>query len=904
MNSPHVPAEEDSQPGPAKPRRRGWRLVRRIALWTASVVVVLVVVAAGLVVWSVRRAFPDVSGTLTLPGLSAPVSVYRDSYGIPQVYAKTSGDLFAAQGYLHAQDRFWEMDFRRHVTSGRLAELFGASQVPTDAFLRTLGWRRVAEQELAGVSAGTRAALQSYADGVNAWIAANGGSSPSGAKSLEYTVLGLTNSDYTVEPWSPLDSLAWLKAMAWDLKGNYDSEISRAVLFAHGLTREQVGQLFPTYPYDRNRTIVDGGAVVNGAFDANATPPPLTGATAANAPTTTPTAAATKAPADAWRDAAPALSDLSAALDRLPKLIGDGSDGIGSNSWVISGSLTSTGKPLLANDPHLSPSMPGIWYQMGLHCECEFNMEGFTFSGVPGVVIGHNERVAWGLTNLDPDVTDLYLEKLDGDKVFDGTTWTDVQKRDEVIKVAGGDAVTITVRSTKHGPLVSDRSTDLLTMAETPTVNVSGSPLPSVSPAPTPSLDAAAPGVPAPAAQAPYAIALRWTALDPGRTADAIFLLNKAANWADFRTAASLFEVPAQNLVYADVDGNIGYQSPGKVPIRGNGDGTWPAPGWDPSYDWKGYLPFAELPTVFNPADGWIVTANQAVVGPRYANLLTHDWSYGYRSQRIMDLIRARVAAGKVSADDIREMQFDNRNGFAPTLVPVIRRVNPSGPMNMLYNWDFQQSESSAPAALYNAFWRHLLTRTFDELPADRQPNGGDRWWEVVRPLLDQPNSPWWDNQSTPAVETLDDIVKVAIADAVAELTDRLGTNPTAWRWGDLHTLELTNATFGTSGIAPIEWLFNRGPAGTSGGGAIVNATNWNAAKGYEVTAVPSMRMIVDMSNLDASRWVQLTGNSGHAFHANYDDQFELWRTGRNLPMPWARASIESQSKDTLTFNP
>jgi penicillin amidase len=911
VNVPHVSADSDPRPSPATQpdvagtqlpqtvaptRRRGRRLVRRIALWAVSVLVALIVVATGLVVWSVRRAFPDLSGQLTLPGLSAPVTVYRDGYGIPQVYARSSADLFRAQGYLHAQDRFWEMDFRRHVTSGRLAELFGADQVPTDAFLRTLGWRGVAEQELPLLSPQTRTILQDYAEGVNAWLDANGGAAPSGVKSLEYSVLGLANGGYTVQPWSPIDSLAWLKAMAWDLKGNYDSEIGRAVLFAHGLTRAQVSQLYPTYPHHQNRPIVDGGAVVNGAFDAKATPAPPS----AGAPT--------DAPASVWHDAAGTLSDLSAALDQLPKLIGNGDDGIGSNSWVIGGSLTTTGKPLLGNDPHLSPSMPGIWYQMGLHCDCEFNVEGFTFSGVPGVVIGHNERIAWGFTNLNPDVTDLYLERVDGERVLNGSTWTEVQQRDEVIKVAGGDPVTVTVRSTRHGPLLSDRSRDLLTMARTPTVDASGSPLASVSQrpaaAPTASLDPAASGVPVAAAKAPYAVALRWTALDPGRTADSIFLLNKASNWSDFRAAAALFEVPAQNLIYADVAGNIGYQSPGKVPVRGHGDGTWPAPGWDPSYDWMGYLPFAELPTVYNPDDGWIVTANQAVVGPGYPHLLTHDWSYGYRSQRIMDLIRARTATGKVSAEDIRAMQFDNRNSFAQTLVPVIRRVNPAGPVHLFDNWDFQQGESSAPAALYNAFWRHLLTRTFDELPAQRPPNGNDRWWEVVRPLLDQPNSPWWDDRSTPAVESLNDTFAAAMTDAVAELTARLGADPAAWRWGDLHTLELTNATFGKSGIDPIEWLFNRGPKGTSGGGAIVNATGWNAAEGYQVNAVPSMRMIVDMSNLDASRWVQLTGNSGHAFHPNYDDQFELWRTGENLSMPWTRSTIEAQARNTLTLNP
>ena len=701
------------------------------------------------------------------------------------------------------------------------------------------------------------------------------------------------------EPWSPIDSLAWLKAMAWDLKGNYDSEIGRAVLFAHGLTRAQVVPALPHLP-------VRPEPAHCGRWRGGQRGLRRQGRTGADAIGVR----RPRRPRSVWRRRGRHLSDLSAALDKLPELIGNGDDGIGSNSWVIGGSLTTTGKPLLGNDPHLSPSMPGIWYQMGLHCDCEFNVEGFTFSGVPGVVIGHNERIAWGFTNLDPDVTDLYLERVDGDRVLNGSTWTDVQKRDEVIKVAGGDPVTITVRSTRHGPLLSDRSRDLLTMAQTPTVDASGSPLASVSqrPAASPDLaaspDPAAPGVPAAAANAPYAVALRWTALDPGRTADSIFLLNKASNWSDFRAAAALFEAPAQNLIYADVAGNIGYQSPGKVPVRGHGDGTWPAPGWDPSYDWTGYLPFAELPTVYNPDDGWIVTANQAVVGPQYPHLLTHDWSYGYRSQRVMDLIRARTATGKVSAEDIRQMQFDNRNGFAPTLVPVIRMANPAGPVNLFDNWDFQQGESSAPAALYNAFWRHLLTRTFDELPADRQPSGNDRWWEVVRPLLDQPNSPWWDDRSTPAVESLNDTFAAAMTDAVAELTARLGDDPAAWRWGDLHTLELTNATFGKSGVGPIEWLFNRGPKGTSGGGAIVNATGWNAAEGYQVNAVPSMRMIVDMSNLDASRWVQLTGNSGHAFHPNYDDQFELWRTGQNLSMPWTRSTIEAQAKNTLTLNP
>ena len=868
----------------------------RIAVWTGAAVLTLALVAAGLVVWSVRRAFPQHGGEIRFAGLSAPVTVYRDARGIPQIFARTAADLFAAQGYVHAQDRFWEMDFRRHVTAGRLSELFGPDQVATDAFLRTLGWRRVAEQEWDVVAGETRAHLQEYANGVNAWIADNGGAEATGAKSLEYSVLGLNNGGYAVEPWQPVDSLAWLKAMAWDLRGNMESEIGRALLLAHGLTRERVDQLYPAYPFDRNRPIIPGGAVVKGVFDASTQPPPVAA----------PAFAALPSGDGSW---APALAQLARAVEALPG--GGGGAGVGSNSWVIAGARTTTGKPLLANDPHLSPSMPGIWYQVGLHCECEFNVAGFSFAGAPGIIIGHNARIAWGFTNLGPDVTDLYLERLDGDRVLDGTDWVPLTTRSEVIRVAGGEPVTITVRSTRHGPLLSDRSSELSAMGARPAVDPSGSPLPSVSPAPTPILDPAAPG--GARATTPYGVALRWTALDAGRTADAVTVLNRAANWSDFRSAAALFEVPAQNMIYADVDGNIGYQSPGRIPIRGRGDGRWPVPGWDRSYDWAGYIPFASLPNVYNPAEGFIVTANQAVVGPRYAHLLTHDWSYGYRSQRILDLLRERMSAGKVGVEDIRRLQFDNHNGFAPTLVPALLAVPAQAPVDgardLLRDWDFQQPAespplSSAAAAFYNATWRHLLMRTFDELPTDRMPGGDDRWWEVVRVLLSEPRSPWWDSRGTPATEDMNATLGAAMADAVAELTQRQGADPTGWRWGRMHTLELRNATFGESGIGPIEWLFNRGPAGTSGGDAIVNATGWSANKGYQVDAVPSMRMIVDMSNLDESRWIQLTGNSGHAFHDNYDDQFDLWRVGANLPMRWERRTIEAEARHTLTLRP
>jgi penicillin amidase len=820
-------AEDGVSPAPVPPvkRRRRWL---RAALWSLVVLLVLVVLAGAGGVWAVRTAFPQYGGTLTIKGLSAPVTVYRDNHAIPQLYASNADDLFKAQGYVHAQERFWEMDFRRHVTSGRLAELFGAGQVETDKFLRTSGWRRVAEQEWSLISPESRRFLQDYADGVNAYLAKHGES----ASSLEYSVLKLQNSGYTIAKWDPVDSLAWLKAMAWDLRGNIDDEITRSILVDSGLSRAQVEQLYPAYPYAQHLPIL-AAATTGGSGGGGATP-------------------------------------MTSAVP-----------GVGSNSWVISGDRTSTGKPILANDPHLSPSMPSIWYQMGLHCTCDFNVAGFTFSGVPGVVIGHNARIAWGFTNLSPDVTDLYLEKLDGDRYMVDGAWRPLRIRQEIIKVAGGKPVTLTIRATGNGPLLSDVSDDLKKVGGTA-----------------------------------YAVALRWTALDPGRTVDALFALDRAADWKQFRAAAGQFEVPSQNLVYADVDGNIGYQAPGRIPIRGKGDGRWPAPGWDSAYDWKGFLPYDSLPSALNPARGYVATANQPVTGPS-AQFLTSDWSYGYRSQRILDMLAAATADGKkVSVADVQGMQLDNYNGLAAQLVPEMLRLPLTGrtakAAALLAGWDFQQpadgragsaqAKSSAAAAYFNVFWRQLLSKTFDELPADRKAGGSDRWWVVVVGLFGQPDSPWWDNRSTARVETRDDIVAAAMSAAAGELAGRLGNDPAGWRWGRLHTLELRNASFGNSGIAPIEWLFNKGPIPVSGGNNIVNATGWDPAAGYEVDAVPSMRMIVDMSNLDSSRWVQVSGESGHAFSAHYSDQLDLWRTGQTLPMPWSEPSIRRSATDILTL--
>ncbi|MFN8167606.1 MAG: penicillin acylase family protein [Candidatus Nanopelagicales bacterium] len=837
------------------------------------VLLVLVVAASAFGAWTVRRSFPQVSGEVALAGLSAPVEVRRDVRGVPHVYADTPQDLFFAQGYVHAQDRFWEMDFRRHITAGRLSEMFGSSQVETDTFLRISGWRRVAEQELPLLSADTRRNLEAYAKGVNAYLADHAGATAS----FEYAVLGLTNPSYTIEPWTAVDSIAWLKAMAWDLRGNMQEEISRSVISAK-VGEARTAQLYPPYPYLRHRPIVMQGGVTGGVWDQNAS--------RNQAASTLPRVPAVPG------DALPALDATSTALASLDAVLGPVGPGIGSNSWVVSGTNTDTGKPLLANDPHLAPMMPSLWYQMGVHCRvvsqaCPYDVAGFTFSGVPGVIIGHNQTVGWGFTNLGPDVTDLYLEKVVGDSYLVGTQTRKLTTRTEVIKVAGKPDVTVQVRATEHGPLVSDASSDIAEVGRT---------------APN--------GAVAPPRGDGYAVALRWTALTPGRTMDAVTLLNSAQTFQEFREAARLFEVPAQNLIFASTDGSIGYQTPGRIPIRSGYDGKYPAFGWDPKQTWTGYIPFDALPWVLDPVDGWVVTANQASVYQEYPYFLTDDWSYGARSQRIVDLVTLATTGGStMTADKMREIQFDTWNENAAFLVPKIKDAkvsgNASAAIALFDGWDFRQPADSAPAAYFNAFWKNLLLGTFGtQLPENYQPDGSDRWFTAVRNLWDTPDDPWWDDARTPAKEDRDAAVLAALQSAADEMVGLQGSDPSSWQWGRMHTLLVQNQTLGKSGIAPIEAIFNRGPITTSGGDSIVNATGWTVSKGYEVDWVPSMRMVLDLADLDRSTWVNLTGNSGHVYNRNYVDQLDAWQTGQTFPFPFTRAAVEAATTSTLTLTP
>jgi penicillin amidase len=860
--------------------------LRKFLIGFFSVLVIIVLVAGVFGFINVRRSYPltdgeikmnDVEGlsAMNVQGIDNPVDIYRDQMGIPNIYASTLHDLFFAQGYVHAQDRFWQMDFWRHIGSARLSEMFGDSQLETDAFLRTLGWRQIAETEWENFTPESKVILQAYIDGVNAYLADHSGT----ALSLEYGVLKLINPGYVVEPWTPVNSLTWAKAMAWDLRGNMGAEIERSILLKT-LTSEQVDELFPPYPSDHPVIVPGIGDFTNSStplFDYTNEMQPILGLSN--------------------------FENIKNNFALLDLVLGPSGAGIGSNSWAVSGTRTESGKPLIANDPHLVIQMPSIWYQIGLHCKpksdaCPYEVGGFSFAGVPGVVIGHNDQIAWALTNVGPDVMDLYIEKVNPDNPNQyevNGQWVDMALHEETIKVAGGDPVTITVRATRHGPVVSDTYGPLLQTVKPvkgatpvkPYTEQTGIPLPD-----------------------PYVVSLRWTALEPGSVFEAIWGFDKARNWDEFREAARGFEVPAQNLLYADTSGNIAYQMPGNVPIRKNGDGRLPVPGWTDDYEWTGYIPFDELPYQVNPSSGYIVTANNQVPPNDYPYLISTDWDYGFRAKRIVDMIEN--APGPIDIAYFQKMQGDDKNLNAETIAPSLLQLKVDDPKldearNVLTGWDYQDTMESRQAAFFERYWWFLLSDTFnDQLPEDYAAAGGARWYEVIREIVNQPDSAWWDDVTTEdKVETRDDIFAKALADTVENLNKYYGSVPAKWpTWGEMHTATFRNQTLGKSGIAPIEALFNRGPFPTAGGKSIVNATGWDVGDSYEVNWLPSMRMIVDLSNLNNSVSVHTTGQSGHAYSEHYIDMADLWRKIQYYPMWGEEQSIIDNSEGHLRLVP
>jgi penicillin amidase len=796
-----------------------------------SIILILVIVIGLGGLFIVRRSFPQTDGSLQLPGLQASVDVFRDSYGVPHIYASNPHDLFMAQGYVHAQDRFWQMEFWRRIGAGRLSEILGPSALDQDRFIRTVGWHRTAQQEVELLDESELAVLQAYADGVTAYI-----DSHRGRLGLEFTILGFTGVKFDPEPWTPVNSLSWAKVMAWDLGGNRSSELLRANIIAR-LGLPALNELMPGYPSDYP-------VIVSGSLNE---------------------------------------ATLAAVPEQAFNLHAFGfGEGLGSNNWVISGDRTESGKPILANDPHLGIQMPSIWYEAGLHCEpvgpdCPYNVVGATFAGVPGVIIGHNDRIGWGVTNLGPDVQDLFIETVNTenpDQYEFRNRWEDMQIIEERIDVAGQDEPEVVrVRITRHGPIIND---------------VIG-------------------GVEEGWSYGWQPLALSWTALQPGTIVKSVLMLNQADSWEAFREALRYWDAPSQNFVYADVDGNIGYQAPGRIPIRAQGDGTVPVPGWSGTYEWIGYIDFDALPNSFNPEKGYIATANNAVVGPDYPYFLSADWAPGYRARRIVELIEAK---DKLSVADVQNIQGDDKPLWAQDILPAILALAPSEAaqaqaLDMLRGWDGLAVRDSAPAALFESFRGHLITRVFeDEAGEHLLERGRGSFMTALETILHQPDSHWFDDIRTPEVETMQQTVLLALQDAIDELTDTLGKDMSSWRWGDLHTATFENQSLGQSGIGPIEAIFNRGPVEVDGTIATVNNTGYSMNEPYAETTVPSIRLIYDLQYFEQSLAMHTTGQSGHPYNPHYDDMIDPWRNIEYHTMLWTRGQVEAAAESHLTLTP
>jgi penicillin amidase len=861
------------------------RIVKRLVALILVVVVVAVIVTVGGVAYITARALPTTSGTIGVAGLDGEVQVHRDANGIAHIQATTTHDLFLAQGYVHAQERMWQMEVWRHISAGRLAELFGGEdQLETDRFIRTLGWRQAAERDLAAIGPEGLAVLEAYVEGVNAWLDAERGD-----LGLAWLVIGAEP-----EPWTVLDTLTWGKVQAWNLGGNMDTELFRYLADARLGDPARTDELFPPYR-DGAPIITPGDDADEGTF-ADA---PVAGPPSARAPV----AALEDAEAQAWRDVA-GLSERLLAMAGLDLADGLASDhGIGSNNVVVARERSLSGGALLANDPHLGISMPSIWFINGLHCTtvsdaCPYDVAGVSFPGVPGVVLGHNARIAWGATNADPDVQDLVVETPDpADPARyigpDGSSLP-YTVRTERILVKGGEPVDLVVRETIHGPILNDVDERL-----------AGAPL----------------------------MALRWSgthpASGPDRTYEAILGLNTAASFDEFRAALSLYGAPSQNFVYADVDGHIGYQLPGFVPIRAdpNDRGLRPVRGDDGTGEWVGRIAYEDMPTQLDPLVGWIVSANNELVDASYGEFLAAEADPGYRAERIIELIDGYSQDG-LTVDELSIIQNDTAPLRGRDIVPLLEDMAPATDAGrsiaeLIGAWDGICDTASTGCAAYSVWEYHVLRKLFDDElgPLARDYVGSPFSWVVLSAALTDPGSAWWDDVTTPAVtETAADRIVAAMDAAGADLAAAYG-DPLDWTWGRLHTASFAEGTIGTSGIGPLEWYANGPTLAVPGTAGAVNNAYYRLSRGYPdptdetveplpvtelftVTNLPSYRLVIDMADPGGGRLIITTGQSGNPFDQHYTDMIEPWATGQTVPLPFTPEGIAAATVATLTLTP
>jgi penicillin G amidase len=867
------------------------KLLRRILLFAALLLLLLAAIGAFVVNDWTRGVLPQHSGEVRVSGLRDRVEILRDADGVPHIYASNLHDLYFAQGYTQAQDRWWQMEFYRHVASGRIQELTGQSDAlfGTDVFIRTIGWRVSAERDLAVLTDETRAMLQSFTDGINAYI----GGKSAGDLAFEYNVLGVTGVTFTVDMWTMVDTLAFSRVMSWDLADNRSEEFFMQALI-EAVGPEMASAYAVPYPYEEHPPIINADELTNTSASARL---PVANTTQVSAVQRSVAYAG-----DVPQDATFIFGEVG-----------------GSNSWVANGNMTESGAAMLANDPHLGIGMPSIWYEVGLHCapisaDCGMNVVGFTFATVPGIVVGHNGRIAWGLTTLPMDVQDNYLLRINPENPMQyqwDDDWRDFTTRSEEIRFGDGGSITVTVRDTHFGPVTNDNGLAYRCGDQTELVEVADA---TAQQQDTCTLTTKGFNNETP-------IALRWSSWEPSRLMDSIRTINVAQDWQTFRAALSLWDTAAQNFVYADADGNIGYQATGRAPIRATGQsGGLPTEGWRSDTEWLGYVPFDLMPTLYNPARNYIVTANNAPVPLAYFETLatqqagnvvwgSSTWDEGYRADRITDLM---IELAPHTAETFAQIHGDNA---VPAMLRLTEAARPltfadaalTDARDWLLEWDGRFDADSGRAALFAYYWQRVAHLTLsDQMPEgykDIQATETDL--QPILALLDTPDDAWWDDAATAdVVEQRDDILARAFAEGYAALVAAQGPDRAAWRWGRAHISHFVSNPLGLSGIDLIENMVNRSGYETNGCKMCVNATGWefSPTNGFAVDWLPSFRFIIDFADVNAAQSILTTGQSGHSASDTYSNQIERWRTTQYHPLRWERAQVEAASVQTLVL--
>ncbi len=767
--------------------------------------------------WWTYRSIPPLDGRIPLAGLREPVEVRFDAFAIPHVFAGSDEDVWRTVGYLQARDRLWQMELYRRAASGRLSELLGEATIAVDQRFLTLGVRQAADAEWARTPPNIKTAFENYAAGVNQAMSVSRARLP-----LEHQLLRLRP-----EPWTPVDSLAISKLFAWRLGENHRAELLRYLLVQE--LGPRASALFPAIPdwapavFELPRTI------------------------------TTP-------PKNAARRQVPGLEWLSPDANAM------------SNAWVLHGSRTASGRPILANDPHLQIEMPAVWWEVQIVSDT-LNVTGVTIPGIPFIVIGHNERVGWGLTNVGTDVQDFFVERLDGarQRYQVGNEWLPLKVRRHEIRVRGRDEpVVFEVRSTRHGPILNpDRWREIQ---------------------PGDSSE--------PIALTETVFALKWDAVLAGSSASAFDALARATNWQEFVEAVRRFTAPAQNFVYADVDGNIGYATSGLVPIRREFDGSVPVPGWPVDADWHGWVDMARLPAVLNPQSGQIVTANNEI-DRSLPFVVTRDWVAPFRAQRITELLGDRRNL------DIRAMQDIQADITSRAAEWILKSIDLPESLKELRSWDRRVDQRPA-TMLFEAFEEALWRRTFaDEMPAPLYEQfyryTANERFAGLHAVIGDAHSPWFDDRSTGVVETRDDMVARAAEDAVSGLRRRFGEFE-HWRWDEAHAVKFSHPLGGGGWL--LDWFFSRGPVPVSGDSMTVNKTTTDLRRPYATSEAASYRQILDLGAWDRSLAVTTSGQSGHPRSPHYFDQNALWRQGQYRAVPFTREAVNAATVSQLQLVP